>query len=373
MAASCTATALLTAFVASSAGSAPDTIHVDAQGAIYTAAGERLVMRGLNEMFVWSHDPLGRRCSRRSTRPAPAACAWWWDHKVALRQICSSSSTRRSRADGGHPRMPQRHRQVGRELQGCINFWNDPQLIAGIQAQRRWTILNIANEAGDGKISDEDYLATTARRLSRCAAGLHGADHDRRRRLGAEHRAAARGPSALEARSAAQPDLLGPLLLVTRQGPALLPPGQRRQGPGVAVVVGEGPSVTRVGQCDDPQAPALPRRHADPARGRRGLAQLVLGRLAQWGLQQLQYFDIAEGGVFGQWPHEPGADRGAQPFGLMRSSARPASPVCRWRCAAFGVYVHLAKRVLKVGETTAFQHRRGAGQCSEQGGEPQAQ
>ena len=37
-----TATALFTAFVASSAWSAPDTIHVDAQGAIHTAAGERL-------------------------------------------------------------------------------------------------------------------------------------------------------------------------------------------------------------------------------------------------------------------------------------------------------------------------------------------
>ena len=65
--------------------------------------------------------------------------------------------------------------------------------------------------------------------------------------------------------------------------------------------------------------------------------------------------DIAEGGVFGQWPHEPGAQIVAlSPFGLMQSSARPASLVCRWRCAAFGVYVHLAKRVLKVGETTAF-------------------
>lgn len=34
------------------------TLHVD-KGIIFTAAGEPFVMRGFNEMFVWSRDKTG--------------------------------------------------------------------------------------------------------------------------------------------------------------------------------------------------------------------------------------------------------------------------------------------------------------------------
>ena len=167
-------------------------------------------VRGLNEMFVWSHDPLGTTLLPQIDQTGANSLRLVWDHQVGTKGRSAQAHRRDDRAqDGGHPRMPQRHRQVGRALQGCINFWNDLQLIAGIQAQRRWTILNIANEAGTARSATRIYLATYGAAVESLRRWGYSADHDRRRRLGGEHRAAAARPRALEARSAAQPDLLG--------------------------------------------------------------------------------------------------------------------------------------------------------------------
>ncbi len=354
-----TATALLTAFVASSAWSAPDTIHVDAQGAIYTAAGERLVMRGLNEMFVWSHDPLGKTLLPQIDQTGANSLRLVWDHKVGtkadLLKLIDATIARKMVA------IPECHNATGKwgeALQGCINFWNDPQLIAGIQAQRRWTILNIANEAGDGKISDEDYLAT------------YGAAVESLRRWGYTVPImidAAGWGQNIEQLLRVAPALLkrDPLRNLIFSAHSYWPPDKAlpyyrlaagaAKALGVAVVVGEGPSVTRVGQCDDPKPlPYL--------EGMQILHEAGVGWLNwSWGgwpngdCNNFKYFDIAEGGVFGQWPHEPGAQIVAlSPFGLMQSSARPASLYADGVVRPSGVYVHLAKRVLKVGETTAF-------------------
>jgi mannan endo-1,4-beta-mannosidase len=353
-----TAAALLTALSTSTAWSAPDTIHVDAQGAIHTAAGERLVMRGLNEMFVWSNDPLGKTLIPQIDQTGSNALRLVWDHKVGtkadLLKLIDATIARKMVA------IPECHNATGKwgeALQGCINFWNDPALIKGIEAQRRWTILNIANEAGDGKITDEDFLAT------------YGAAVESLRRWGYTV------PLMIDAAGWGQN-----IEQLLRVAPALLKRDPLRnlifsahsywpadkaldhyraaagaaKALGVAVVVGEGPSVTRVGQCDDPKPlPYL--------EGMQILHEAGVGWLNwSWGgwpngdCNNFKYFDIAEGGVFGKWPHEPGAQIVAlSPFGLMQSSARPASFYADGIVRPSGVYVHVAKPALNVGETTA--------------------
>jgi mannan endo-1,4-beta-mannosidase len=231
-------------------------------------------------------------------------------------------------------------------------------LIQGIEAQRRWTILNIANEAGDGRITDEDYLAT------------YGAAIESLRRWGYTV------PLMVDAAGWGQN--LDQLL---RVAPALLKRDPLRKlifsvhsywspdkaldnyrkvagaakALGVAVVVGEGPSVTKVGQCDDPKPlPYL--------EGMQILQEAGVGWLNwSWGgwpngdCNNFKYFDIADGGVFGRWPHEPGAQIVAlSPHGLMQSSQRPASFYADGIVRPSGVVVHVAKPMLKVGETTAI-------------------
>lgn len=60
--------------------------------------------------------------------------------------------------------IPECHNATGKwgkHLQACVDFWNDPVLIEGIEGNRQWTILNIANEACDHSISDKSFLTAS--------------------------------------------------------------------------------------------------------------------------------------------------------------------------------------------------------------------
>ena len=353
-----TAAALLAVFAASTARSAPDTLQVDAQGLIHTAAGERLVMRGLNEMFVWSKDPLGTTLIPQIDQTGANSLRLVWAHdkgsKADLVKLIEATVAHKMVA------IAECHNATGKwgeALQGCVNFWNDPTLIEGIQAQRRWTILNIANEAGDHKVTDEDYLAT------------YGQAIESLRRWGYTV------PIMIDAASWGQnidqllrvaPALLkrDPLHRLIFSAHAYWPAdkaldnyrkaAEAGRALGVAVVVGEGPSVTRMGQCADPKP--LPYLEGMQILQEYGVGWLnwSWGGMSNGDCSDFRYFDIADGGVFGKWLHEPGAQIVAlSPHGLMQSSARPASFYADGVVRPSGVYVHIAKPVLKVGEATA--------------------
>src|SRR5690606_31607260 len=59
--------------------------------------------------------------------------------------------------------VPECHNATGKwgaALQACVDFWDQPDLIKAIEDNKAWTILNIANEAGDHDISDTYFLDT---------------------------------------------------------------------------------------------------------------------------------------------------------------------------------------------------------------------
>lgn len=55
--------------------------------------------------------------------------------------------------------MPECHSATGEwdKLDVCINFWNHPGLLEGIQRNKAWTLLNIGNEVGDHAVTDEQF------------------------------------------------------------------------------------------------------------------------------------------------------------------------------------------------------------------------
>lgn len=124
---------------------------------------------------------------------------------------------------------------------------------------------------------------------------------------------------------------------------------------GIAVIIGEGPSVTRVGQCDD----KTPLPYLE---GMKILQEAQVGWLNwSWGgarngdCDDYLYFDITHKGEFGAWQHEPGAQIVAlSPFGVMQTSVRPASMYKDGKVRVSGVYVQVDTPQLAVGESTAF-------------------
>jgi mannan endo-1,4-beta-mannosidase len=158
---------------------AKHTLYVE-NGYIFTAAGEPLVMRGFNEMFVWSSDKTGERFIPEINKSGANTLRLVWDKdanpKSDLIRLIDNTIAHKMVA------IPECHNATGKwgkVLQACVDFWNDPILIQGIERNKRWTIVNIANEAGDHNISDESFLITYKAAISSLRQwGLHSADYD---------------------------------------------------------------------------------------------------------------------------------------------------------------------------------------------------
>jgi mannan endo-1,4-beta-mannosidase len=124
---------------------------------------------------------------------------------------------------------------------------------------------------------------------------------------------------------------------------------------GIAMIVGEGPSVTRVGQCDNPSPlPYL--------EGMKILQEHQIGWLNwSWGgmkngdCDNFRYFDITKEGIFGQWWHQPGANIVAlSPYSVMQTSHRPKSFFHDGNVKLSGIYINLEKTLLNRNEKTQF-------------------
>lgn len=339
--------------------SGSNTLYVD-DGNIYTAAGEKFVMRGFNEMFVWSDDRTGEKYLPEMAQSGANSVRLVWDHKAndmpGLRTLIENSIEHKMVA------IPECHSATGKwgeALQKCIDFWNHPELIKTIEDNKRWAIVNIANEAGDHNVTDEQFSQVYKEAIISLrewgytvpimidAAGW-GQNVDQLLRV---------APALQEH------DPLKNLIFSTHSywGPEEASANYHKvanaaEEQGVAMIVGEGPSVTRVGQCDDPKP--LPYEE-----GMRILEEHEAGWLNwSWGgmkngdCDDYLYFDIAKNGQFGHWWHTPGADIVAlSSYGVMQTSERPPSFFPEGVIPVSGIYLHVEQLELAVGQQTDFQ------------------
>ncbi len=133
-----------------------ETMYVEGRH-IYTAAGERVVLRGVNEMFVWSDDPTGSwvmeeiaKTGANSIRIVTTTSYEAFD----LDEVIVNS------IQNGMIPMPECHSATGRwdDLQNCVDYWLRPDIVEVINSHEKWVLLNIANEAGDANVTQEQFL-----------------------------------------------------------------------------------------------------------------------------------------------------------------------------------------------------------------------
>ncbi|TVR14639.1 MAG: mannan endo-1,4-beta-mannosidase [Balneolaceae bacterium] len=132
-----------------------ETMYVDGRH-IYTAAGERVVLRGVNEMFVWSSDPTGSWVMEEIAKTGANSI-----------RIVTTTSYEVSDLDDvihnsiqhGMIPMPECHSATGRwdDLQNCVDYWVRPDVVEVINRHEKWVLLNIANEAGSGVVPQEEF------------------------------------------------------------------------------------------------------------------------------------------------------------------------------------------------------------------------
>jgi mannan endo-1,4-beta-mannosidase len=334
-----------------------NTLYVD-KGNIYTAAGELLVMRGFNEMFVWSSDKTGERFIPEIDKTGANTLRLVWDKNVNPKDLIKLIDNTIAHKMVAVPECHNATGKWGKKLQACVDFWNNPVLIAGIERNRQWTILNIANEAGDHNISDENFLATYKVAITSLRswgytvpimidASLWGQNVDQLLRV---------GPALLKH------DPLSNIIFSTHSYWAAeqsignyYKVAKKAKDLGIAMIVGEGPSVTRVGQCDNPTPLPYLEGMKILEEHQTGWLNWSWGGMKNGDCDNFRYFDITKGGYFGHWLHQPGANIVVlSPYSVMQTSDRPQSFYEDAIVQPSGIYLHLEKNQVSAGEKILF-------------------
>lgn len=114
---------------------------------LYTAAGERVVLRGVNEMFAHSDDPTGVRTLPEIARTGANAVRIMTtpDYSAANLDAVLGNAV-----SAGMIPIAECHAATGKweRLGECVSYWTRPDIAAVVRRHRRWVLVNIANEAG---------------------------------------------------------------------------------------------------------------------------------------------------------------------------------------------------------------------------------
>lgn len=124
---------------------------------LYTAAGERVVLRGVNEMFSISTDPTGVRTMPEIARTGANAVRIFTLPDYSAERL--DAILAHAVANGLIP-IVECHAATGKwdRLGVCVGYWTRPDIVAVLRRNRRWTLVNIANEAGE-TVSRDRFIA----------------------------------------------------------------------------------------------------------------------------------------------------------------------------------------------------------------------
>lgn len=114
---------------------------------LYTATGEKVVLRGVNEMFIWSGDKTGETILPEIAKTGANSCRLAWTTAGAPAQMdrlianCIQNKM-----------IPiiELHDATGNwtKLQLCLDYWKREDVKAIMDKHKKWVLLNIANEVG---------------------------------------------------------------------------------------------------------------------------------------------------------------------------------------------------------------------------------
>ncbi|MCU0449568.1 MAG: cellulase family glycosylhydrolase [Bernardetiaceae bacterium] len=124
---------------------------------LYSQNGEKVILRGVNEMFVWSNDKSGWSTFPQIEQTGANSVRIFWNTSGSAQDLknCLYNCVTRGRAIA----IVTLSDATGdiNKLQTCLDYWKRSDVKQAIQDFRKWTLLNIANEAGDGNVSDQTF------------------------------------------------------------------------------------------------------------------------------------------------------------------------------------------------------------------------
>jgi mannan endo-1,4-beta-mannosidase len=297
---------------------------------LYDPCGEKVVLRGVNEMIVWSPGKDGVPEFAEIAKTGANAVRIVWNEEGSAAELDAAIDN--ALAAQLLP-MVEHHGATGKleDVPKVVEYWTSADVVKVLVEHEAHLLLNIANEAGDDKVTAEAFEATYTTAISAIrAAGVRvpividapswGQNIDRLQ---------ASGPKLLTV----DPNLLFSVHMwwSDPQGARVKMELQQSVDAGLPLIVGEF-AQHAVYQCD--QAPFAYGVLLEEAQ------RLEIGWLAwSWGsvpnndCKDMGGFDMTKDGTFGNWSGAWASDVSLDhPNSLKNSSKRPAS-LSTGRCA----------------------------------------
>lgn len=128
---------------------------------LYAPTGEKIVLRGVNEMFIWSNDLSGENTFAEIAKTgANVVRIVWLSSDENPRGIAANLDAAITNCIvAGMIPMPELHGATGKwdKLQSQVDYWVKPEVVAVLKKHEPYLLLNIANEVGAHEVTDEQF------------------------------------------------------------------------------------------------------------------------------------------------------------------------------------------------------------------------
>lgn len=129
---------------------------------LFDPCGEQVIMRGVNEMFIWSDDPTGEKIMPEIAKTGAnvVRIVWLTDKENAKGSPENLDKVIQNSIDQKMFPMPELHGATGKwdKISDQVDYWTRPDVVAVLKKHEPYLLLNIANEAGDHTIKADRFL-----------------------------------------------------------------------------------------------------------------------------------------------------------------------------------------------------------------------
>ncbi len=141
---------------------------------IYDPCGEVLIMRGVNEMFIWSSDVTGELTMPEIARTGAntVRIVWVTDASNDNATADNLDKALQNAIDNKMFPMPELHDATGRldRVPALVDYWTRPDIVEILKKHEEYLLLNIANEAGDHNVTASEFREVYAHAIARIRA-----------------------------------------------------------------------------------------------------------------------------------------------------------------------------------------------------------
>ena len=131
-----------------------------------TPCGKKVILRGVNEMFIWSNDRTGKETLPEIAKTGANCVRLVWTTQgdpSELDQLITNCIANKMIP------IPELHDATG-EIDGVpkiVDYWTSEAVVSVLKKHEAYAILNIANEAGGHEVKDSLFLSTYKKAVSR--------------------------------------------------------------------------------------------------------------------------------------------------------------------------------------------------------------